>query len=272
VTGPNLDFAKQFVTERVLRQALRFLGKDPRQSLHRLLDLGQRLAPLPAQKQKVAGAKRALAENPVLRAYVDGLLAGTASRVQLRLGFNWFVNSTLCGTPKRAAMSEKLGVNVPVVILVDPTSDCNLKCAGCEAGMYERCHTLPFERLDRLAREAKDLGVYWFMLSGGRGGGGDGGPDSRVRQHQPRLQLLRRRVGEHRRPAVGQGPAGRLARVHSSPRRARRAAHSSAFMCRLCSSAGKRPARTSSRYSASAVTAVSPSWAYCRVWRGTKHS
>ncbi|MCL6451484.1 MAG: radical SAM protein, partial [Acetobacteraceae bacterium] len=163
----RLDFARQFAAGPLLRRALRFVGRDPARNLTRLLELGERLAPSEEQRLKVRGARQALASSAVLQTYVHGLVTGTHPHVQRRLGFNWFLNAVLFGTRQQRRMSEELGVHVPALILVDPTSACNLSCAGCEAGRYDRGDTLPFERLDRLAEEAKELGIYWFMLSGG---------------------------------------------------------------------------------------------------------
>ncbi len=62
---------------------------------------------------------------------------------------------------------HKIGANIPYTILFDPTSACNLNCQGCWAGKYEKSHTLDFATIDRIVSEAKDLGIYFFVLSGG---------------------------------------------------------------------------------------------------------
>jgi len=38
---------------------------------------------------------------------------------------------------------------------------------GCWAGEYAKHDTLEFELVDRIVREAKELGVYWIVMSGG---------------------------------------------------------------------------------------------------------
>ena len=49
----------------------------------------------------------------------------------------------------------------------NPTSACNLRCEGCWAGTQTKHDTLSFELLDRILTEAKELGIYWFVISGG---------------------------------------------------------------------------------------------------------
>ena len=56
---------------------------------------------------------------------------------------------------------------MPFTILIDPTSNCNLRCQGCWAGAYEKHHTLSFEEVDRIVSEAKELGIHFITMSGG---------------------------------------------------------------------------------------------------------
>ncbi|MGB9793123.1 MAG: radical SAM protein, partial [Thermacetogeniaceae bacterium] len=59
------------------------------------------------------------------------------------------------------------GIHVPFTILIDPTSACNLKCTGCWAGEYSKHDELEPELLDRILQEAKELGIYAIVMSGG---------------------------------------------------------------------------------------------------------
>ncbi|MBC7106900.1 MAG: radical SAM protein, partial [Firmicutes bacterium] len=111
--------------------------------------------------------QRILKDNPVIYGYATNLLQRSHPNVRERLIYNWFVHSILFGVPRQQALTGKLGVNVPHVILVDPTSRCNLACEGCWAGKYPQRDSLEFATLDRLCAEAKELGIYWIVFSGG---------------------------------------------------------------------------------------------------------
>jgi hypothetical protein len=50
---------------------------------------------------------------------------------------NFGLNAGLFGTPKQNANAEKYGCNIPMAMLIDPTSACNLKCTGCWAPSLE---------------------------------------------------------------------------------------------------------------------------------------
>ena len=43
---------------------------------------------------------------------------------------------------------EKYQCNIPWLILMDPTSACNLKCTGCWAAEYGHLLNLSFEDMD----------------------------------------------------------------------------------------------------------------------------
>jgi MoaA/NifB/PqqE/SkfB family radical SAM enzyme len=64
-------------------------------------------------------------------------------------------------------MVRRHGVMVPRALLVDPTGDCNLHCTGCWAGGYGGKDSLSFETLDRIVREAEELGIKYVFFSGG---------------------------------------------------------------------------------------------------------
>jgi MoaA/NifB/PqqE/SkfB family radical SAM enzyme len=67
----------------------------------------------------------------------------------------------------QARRSAELGVPVPHVCMFSVTWRCNLHCAGCYAANYERGADLSRDQIDRVLREAIDLGTYMFVIVGG---------------------------------------------------------------------------------------------------------
>ncbi len=166
-TGVNLEFARKYVGARVLEQALGYLARDPDRNLMRLLDLAERFAPLEEHRRQIRELKVSFNRYPAYREYARRLFTEVNVRVRQKMAVNWFVNSALLGIPKQRRLSEELGVNVPFFLLVDPTSACNLRCKGCWAGEYDKHDVMEPELLDRIIREAKELGIHWIVLSGG---------------------------------------------------------------------------------------------------------
>jgi len=82
---------------------------------------------------------------------------------------NFFVNSVTLGMAKQRQVTAENDCNVPWAILLDPTTACNLHCNGCWAANYEdkRHKHLSFEELDDIICQAKDMGTYIFLYTGG---------------------------------------------------------------------------------------------------------
>jgi MoaA/NifB/PqqE/SkfB family radical SAM enzyme len=80
---------------------------------------------------------------------------------------NNLVLKSILTNSQRIRNREKYGIPIPWAILMDPTSACNLKCTGCWAADYEKTTSMNFEMLDRVIREAKELGAFFFLFSGG---------------------------------------------------------------------------------------------------------
>lgn len=164
---PDLSFAKRFVGEQVLRQLMHYVGKNPEQNLGQICFLVRRFALKEHHQSHAVKILDAYENNPVIRAYINDLFENTHQNVKDRLVFNWFVNAMIFGIPKQEQIGRELGVHIPNFILLDPTSACNLQCKGCWAGKYKKSDTLEFETLDRILTEAKRLGIYWVVMSGG---------------------------------------------------------------------------------------------------------
>lgn len=71
------------------------------------------------------------------------------------------------GTKKIREMREVHKCNIPWIILMDPTSACNLHCTGCWAAEYGNKLNLTLDEMDSVICQGKELGVYFYMLTGG---------------------------------------------------------------------------------------------------------
>jgi hypothetical protein len=80
---------------------------------------------------------------------------------------NLFVNFMVVGRGIRDRKKAELGIHLPNFMVISPTMKCNLACKGCYAGEYDQTNDLPFHVLDRIINEGKDMGMYFYTLSGG---------------------------------------------------------------------------------------------------------
>ncbi|RDB61689.1 radical SAM protein [Gordonibacter sp. 28C] len=80
---------------------------------------------------------------------------------------NLLVNASLIGLKRQDNAAAEYGCNVPWAMLVDPTSACNLHCTGCWAAEYGDKLNLSFDELDGIIEQGKELGVFFYLFSGG---------------------------------------------------------------------------------------------------------
>ncbi|MDN5309811.1 MAG: hypothetical protein PWP14_1205 [Methanolobus sp.] len=57
--------------------------------------------------------------------------------------------------------------SIPRVLLVDPTSNCNLRCKGCWSRDYESGHDISYEKFDDILHQAEELGIMDCLMTGG---------------------------------------------------------------------------------------------------------
>ena len=80
---------------------------------------------------------------------------------------NFLYQAMFYGTKQIRKNREKYNCNIPWLILFDPTSACNMHCIGCWAGEYGHKNNLSYEDMDKIVTQGKELGVYFYMMTGG---------------------------------------------------------------------------------------------------------
>jgi MoaA/NifB/PqqE/SkfB family radical SAM enzyme len=90
-----------------------------------------------------------------------------APSVRRRFIENLLVNWGVLGGSLRYQNLEEDGWLPPSFAVISPTMRCNLRCEGCYAFEYRRDGELSTEEFDSVISQCKDLGMYFFTISGG---------------------------------------------------------------------------------------------------------
>ncbi|CAC9928605.1 radical SAM domain protein [Aedoeadaptatus nemausensis] len=101
--------------------------------------------------------------NDYLNRGLDELDPNVIKTTALNLGFE----AMLSGTKTMHAMRKEHGCNIPWLILMDPTSACNLHCTGCWAAEYGNKLNLSYDEMSDIVRQGKELGIHFYMFTGG---------------------------------------------------------------------------------------------------------
>ena len=108
-----------------------------------------------------------LDESSALSQYLNRALDEIDPNVLKTTILNFGFEAMLNGTMTIRKMREIHHCNIPWLILMDPTSACNLHCTGCWAAEYGNKLNLTYDELAGVVRQGRELGIYFYMLTGG---------------------------------------------------------------------------------------------------------
>ena len=128
---------------------LKNIKKDPKTNLLKLVDLTEKMMGGNAKGFRsgaFAGARDLInQEDSKWMNYVTRLLTETDPHVAKMTALNLGYQAAFKGTKMIRENREKYDCNIPWLILMDPTSACNLRCKGCWAAEYGHKLNLTFE-------------------------------------------------------------------------------------------------------------------------------
>jgi MoaA/NifB/PqqE/SkfB family radical SAM enzyme len=161
------NLIKQYFGNYISNNAIDFLYKDPFGRIDKLIRLATILDTKKRHGNMLETALKKITDrNSKWSEFYASLFTDLDKNV-----FKKFVNNlilkNIITNAQRIGNRRKFDFPVPWAILLDPTSACNLKCTGCWASEYEKTTSLNFEILDRIICEGKELGIFFYLYSGG---------------------------------------------------------------------------------------------------------
>jgi MoaA/NifB/PqqE/SkfB family radical SAM enzyme len=155
--------------------ALNHVQKNPRQGMLDIIDLVEKH--MPSTKHDTVYTKKGNAFSNFRRfisdptskwvRYGTSLFTDIDPKIMQTFILNLGFEAGYCGLEKARTLRDENDMNVPWVILFDPTSACNMHCTGCWSAEYGHKMNLTFEEMDRIVTEGKQIGVYFYMMTGG---------------------------------------------------------------------------------------------------------
>lgn len=159
---------KTSIEVKTLRGVYDYLDKDPKENIPKLLGRIDSLLPngLSSKQRQLI---KEIASDPENNWYrlVMSLWDDIDSGVRRAAFENFVLNGVLKWCSTHDDLMNKYGCNIPWAILFDPTSACNLHCTGCWAAEYGNRLNLSFEQMDSIISQGKELGVHFYLFTGG---------------------------------------------------------------------------------------------------------
>ena len=160
--------AQRAVADKIVSLALSHVSKEREKAFLQMVDLAEHFLGDSIAQEQYQQVRDAIRDpnNKWIR-YINRVLDETDPHVAhmtiLNLGYEAFFRGTKMIRKNR----EVYQCNIPWLILFDPTSACNMHCAGCWAGEYGNRNNLSLEDMDKIVTQGKELGAYLYMLTGG---------------------------------------------------------------------------------------------------------
>ena len=164
-----MDFyqrAKVYSIERFTANALSLLANASAENLIRLTYLAERIPQKEVYREKIRWIRTLFQTDHPGLAIARRVINETHPLHRKKLVANLIVNQLLVGTNRRKAFEAERGFYPPDAMLISPTMRCNLNCYGCYSGAYSQ-EDLPYEVLDRLMGECKEMGIHLVLMTGG---------------------------------------------------------------------------------------------------------
>ena len=153
-----------------LKKAFSYIEKNPEQNMPKLMALVDRFAgdgpdSFPSQRAAIRNVINDKDSN--MYQLIMKVMNETDTDVLKTVFENFFINANLAGWKKQEEYRQKYNCNIPWTILLDPTSACNLHCTGCWAAEYGNKLNLTFDEIDSIITQGKEMGVYFYIYTGG---------------------------------------------------------------------------------------------------------
>lgn len=147
---------------------LNYVNKDRQNNLMKLVDMTEKAAGNMFQEKTYKRIRETVSnQDSKWMKYINQILDETHPNVVKQTVLNLGYQAAFVGTKTIRKMREEHQCNIPWVMLIDPTSACNLHCTGCWAAEYGHNLSLSYELLDSIITQGKKLGVYFYMYTGG---------------------------------------------------------------------------------------------------------
>ncbi len=162
---------KVWMVRKIIWNTLLYLRKKEAKDEYilKLFDVAERIIPNEDMKSRAHHVKDSFLLKDSTKQLIRRIILEPNLKCLYKFVNNLFINSFFLGGKIRDYFLKKYNTQLPYFLVISPTMRCNLSCIGCYAGSYEknRDEELSIREMKRIIKEAKNLGMYFFTISGG---------------------------------------------------------------------------------------------------------
>lgn len=150
-----------------LRTAVEVAYKNRDQGFSGVIDVIQKVLGDVWAPEVYARLRKGLGPGQKWGEYIRKLLERADHNYLTGLMMAFGYEAAFSGYHQAKKMEKKLHMQIPWVILFDPTSACNLHCIGCWAAEYGHTLNLTYDDMDSIVTQGKALGIHAYVMTGG---------------------------------------------------------------------------------------------------------
>ncbi len=151
-----------------LDKILKYIDKNPRKNLLKLVNKSEKVAGKIFPKKTFVSFRAALNdESNVWFKYATNFLNDIDRDNLKKMFLSFALGAGYHGTKAVRENREKYNCNIPWLMLIDPTSACNMKCKGCWSAEYGHKLNLTYDEINNVVNQGVELGTHVYMFTGG---------------------------------------------------------------------------------------------------------
>ena len=162
-----MGWVENLLKKWVIKEIVKNLPKASKGNLVRLASLVEWITPVKEDKIRVRHIRKCFEEEHPSLIYAKNILGKLHPNCRDKFSVNLIVNHLLMNDGIREKFRKEEGFQPPTTILISPSMKCNLRCQGCYAADYVREDDLSLEIMDKIVKEAKEIGSSFFTILGG---------------------------------------------------------------------------------------------------------
>jgi len=162
-----MDNFKHFTKEQAIKGMLELLSHVSEENFLRLTYLAERIVTDDTKPIVRTVREHLQTEGDPVKVFFHRVLTQVSPPLLKKIAKTFFIDALMESEKVRDKFEKENGFRPPFTIIIDPTSRCNLNCLGCYAGKYKKGPELPFELIDRVLSEAKEMGIRFIAMTGG---------------------------------------------------------------------------------------------------------
>ncbi|WP_234122390.1 radical SAM protein [Clostridium hydrogenum] len=162
-----ISYMEKGVKEALVKAVTSVLDKNPEKNVDKLFQILDHTIKDQESKESIETVYDLYKNNPAIHELAQNILSTTDKNCLKKFFGNFFANAVWYGGPIRDKIFSEQGTKLPFTILISPSMRCTLKCTGCYAAKYSKKDDIPREELERIIKEARELGIYYIIILGG---------------------------------------------------------------------------------------------------------